>query len=175
MTGKRAAAQFARGGRGATVAGVADTVVKVDAGPRRVARQVLVRAPAAEVFALVANPHRHPELDGSGTVRPGPVTGPPVLSAGATFTVGMKQYGAPYKVTSTVTAFEDGQLVEWQHPMGHRWRWELAEVEPGVTRVTETFDYTTSRTPRLLEILGQPGKNAVGITKTLQGLQARFG
>src|ERR1700684_4117172 len=40
--------------RGAKVWGVADTVIKVDAAPRRVARQVLVRAPAAEVFALVA-------------------------------------------------------------------------------------------------------------------------
>jgi len=87
----------------------------------------------------------------------------------------MKQYGARYNITSTVTAFKVDQLVEWQHPMGHRWRWELAETEPGVTRVTETFDYTTSKTPRLLEILGQPGKNAIGITKTLQALQARFG
>jgi hypothetical protein len=153
---------------------VADTVIEVDAGPRRVARQVLVRAPAAEVFALVANPHRHPELDGSGTVRPSPVSGPQILSAGAKFTVGMKQYGAPYKITSTVTAFEPDQLIEWQHPMGHRWRWELAEIESGITQVTETFDYTTSRNPRLLEILGQPGKNATGITKTLQALQARF-
>ena len=134
-----------------------------------------MQAPAAEVFALVANPYRHPELDGSGTVRPDTVSGPQLLSAGATFTVGMKQYGVPYKITSTVTAFEAGQLVEWQHPMGHRWRWELAEIEPGVTQVTETFDYTTARAPRLLEILGQPGKNAAGITKTLQALQARFG
>ena len=86
----------------------------------------------------------------------------------------MKQYGAPYKITSTVTAFEPDQLIEWQHPMGHRWRWELAEIESGITQVTETFDYTTSRNPRLLEILGQPGKNATGITKTLQALQARF-
>jgi hypothetical protein len=87
----------------------------------------------------------------------------------------MKQYGVPYKITSTVTAFAAGQLAAWQHPMGRRWRWELAESEPGITRVTETFDYTTSRTPRLLEILGQPGKNAIGIAKTLQALRARFG
>jgi Polyketide cyclase / dehydrase and lipid transport len=154
---------------------VADTVITIDAGPRRVTRQALVRAPAAEIFALVADPHRHPELDGSGTVRPGAVSGPQVLSAGARFTVGMKQYGVPYKITSTVTAFEADRLIEWQHPMGHRWRWELAETEPGITQVTETFDYTTARNPRVLEILGQPGKNAIGITKTLQALQARFG
>jgi hypothetical protein len=154
---------------------VADTVIKVEAGAHQVARRVLVRAPAAEVFALVANPHRHPELDGSGTVRPDPVSGPQILSAGARFTVGMKQYGVPYKITSVVTAFKADQLLEWQHPAGHRWRWELAETEPGITQVTETFDYTTSKSPRMLEILGQPGKNAIGITKTLQALQARFG
>jgi hypothetical protein len=154
---------------------MADTVTEVDAGPRKVARRVLVRAPAAEVFALVANPHRHPELDGSGTVRPGPVSGPQLLSAGARFTVGMKQYGLPYKITSTVTAFEADKLIEWQHPLKHRWRWELEEIEPGVTQVTETFDYSRSGTPRMLEILGYPGKNAMGITKTLQALRARFG
>jgi hypothetical protein len=154
---------------------VADTVTEVDAGPRKVARQVLVHAPAAEVFALVANPYRHPELDGSGTVRADTVSGPRLLSAGARFTVGMKQYGLPYKITSTVTAFEADKLLEWQHPLKHRWRWELEEIEPGVTRVTETFDYSRSGTPRMLEILGYPGKNGSGITKTLQGLQARFG
>jgi hypothetical protein len=153
---------------------VTDTVIKIDAGPRRVTRQVLVRASAAEVFALVADPYRHPELDGSGTVRPGPVSGPRILSAGARFTVGMKQYGVPYKITSTVTAFEADQLIEWQHPMGHRWRWELAGAGPGITQVTETFDYSTARAPRMLEFLGQPAKNAAGITKTLQALQARF-
>jgi uncharacterized protein YndB with AHSA1/START domain len=153
---------------------VADTVIEVDAGPRRVARQVLVRAPAAEVFALVADPHRHPELDGSGTVRPAPVRGPRILSAGARFTVGMKQYGVPYKITSTVTAFEADHLIEWQHPLGHRWRWELDETKPGTTQITETFDYSTAKAPKLLELFGQPAKNGIGITKTLEGLAARF-
>jgi hypothetical protein len=103
------------------------------------------------------------------------VTGPSQLGAGSTFTVGMKQYGVPYKITSTVTAFEQDRLVEWQHPMGHRWRWEFAEIEPGTTEITETFDYTTAKAPRVLEILGQPAKNVTGITKTLQALATRFG
>ena len=151
------------------------SVRTVEAGTRKVSRRVTVHAPAAGVFALVADPRRHPELDGSGTVRPVPVTGPRQLSAGATFTVAMKQYGVPYKITSTVTAFEQDRLVEWQHPMGHRWRWEFAELAPGTTEITETFDYTTAKAPRVLEVLGQPAKNAAGITKTLQALVARFG
>ena len=79
------------------------SVSTVDAGARKISRRVTVHAPAADVFALVADPHRHPDIDGSGTVRHAPVTGPTQLSAGATFTVAMKQYGVPYKITSTVS------------------------------------------------------------------------
>jgi hypothetical protein len=149
-------------------------VTTIDTGARKVTRRLSVRAHPADVFSLVADPHRHPELDGSGTVRDVPIIGPARLSKGATFTVGMKQYGVPYKITSTVTGFEEDRLVEWQHPMGHRWRRELDEIEPGITQVTETFDYSGAKAPKMLELMGQPKKNGVGITKTLQALASRF-
>lgn len=133
-----------------------------------------MNAPAAEIFALVANPHRHAELDGSGTVRDTPVKGPERLSKDARFSVGMKQFGVPYTITSTVVAFTDDSLIEWRHPLGHRWRWELAETSPGVTEVTETFAYDTAKSPKLLEVFGMTKKNAAGITATLQALAARF-
>src|ERR1700710_2565199 len=120
------------------------TVSTVDAGPRRVARRVLVHTPAAEIYAIVSAPHRHPELDGSGTVRDVPIKGPHRLSVGDKFTVGMKQYGLPYKITSTATEVEEAKVVEWQHPLGHRWRWDLVATSPGTTEVTETFDYSTA-------------------------------
>ena len=47
----------------------------------------------------------------------------------------------PYRVTSTVTAFIPGELIEWRHPLGHRWRWEFTALSPTLTRVTETYDY----------------------------------
>lgn len=149
-------------------------VTTVDSGPRRVSLRVTVNAPAATIFALVANPHRHPEIDGSGTVRDIPVSGPDLLSKGAKFSVGMKQYGLPYKITSTVTEFADGHLIEWKHPMGHRWRWEFEEISPGTTQITETFDYARANTPKMLEIFKLPQANAEGITKTLQSLAARY-
>jgi hypothetical protein len=136
---------------------------------------VRVAAPAAEIFALVDDPHRHAELDGSGTVRDVPVKGPHELKLGDHFTVGMTQFGLPYSITSVVTALEPDRLIEWQHPLGHRWRWEMAELEPGVTQVTETFDYSTNRSPRMLEIFGYPAKNGNGIAVTLKALAARFG
>ncbi|MDL9948368.1 SRPBCC family protein [Gordonia sp. ABSL11-1] len=149
-------------------------VTPVESGPHKVARRVTVNAPAADIFALVANPHRHPELDGSGTVRDTPVTGPEKLSRGARFSVGMKQYGVPYKITSTVSDYEDDKVVEWQHPMGHRWRWELSPTSPTATEVTETFDYSTIKIPKIIEILGYDKKNGQGIEGTLRALAARF-
>lgn len=150
------------------------SVSSIDSGPRVVTRRVIVPAPVAEVFALVADPHRHPEIDGSGTVRDVPVTGPERLAVGERFSVGMKQYGVPYAITSRVTAFEQDRLVEWQHPLGHRWRWEFAALAPTSTQVTETFDYSRAKLPWSLELFKVPAKNAAGITATLQGLAARF-
>ncbi|HYJ54853.1 MAG TPA: dimethyladenosine transferase, partial [Mycobacterium sp.] len=65
------------------------TLKTEDAGPRTVSRSVHVAAPVAEIFALIVDPHRHPEIDGSGTVRDVDVKGPDRLSKGDKFTVGM--------------------------------------------------------------------------------------
>lgn len=150
------------------------TLKTEDTGPRRVSRSVQVAAPVAEVFALIADPHRHHDLDGSGTVRDVDVKGPHRLKEGDRFTVGMTQYGVPYKITSTATAVEENHVVEWQHPLGHKWRWELAEVAPGTTKVTETFDYSTAKLPFVIELTGYQKKNADGIESTLTALAQRF-
>ncbi|WP_168698456.1 SRPBCC family protein [Gordonia paraffinivorans] len=150
------------------------TVTAVDTGPHRVSRRVVVNAPAAEIFALVADPHRHPELDGSGTVREAPVKGPEKLTDGARFTVRMKQFGVPYTITSTATEVRDAEVVEWKHPFGHRWRWELEALSPTTTAVTETFDYSTLAFPKAMELIGYDKKNGKGIEETLRSLARRF-
>lgn len=93
---------------------------------------------ADELFGILANPHRHHEADGSGTVLP-QVSGPERLSLGDSFTVHMRLYGLPYSIRSRVTALEENRLIEWRHPAGHRWRWEFQPLADGGTRVTESF------------------------------------
>ena len=151
------------------------TITVVDAGPRKVSRSAEVAAPAAELFPLIADPRRHSELDGSGTVGDF-VSAPDQLSSGAEFTVRMKQYGVPYKITSRVTDFADSQVVEWQHPLGHRWRWELRPLSDRATLVTETWDYSQVSSARAkgLELIRYPAKNAAGIEATLRHLQDRY-
>lgn len=148
----------------------------IDTGSQQVTRQTEVRAPAAELFAMVTDPRRHGELDGSGTVKD-TVKGPDRLTHGAKFSVGMKQYGVPYKITSTVVDFVDAEahkVIEWQHPLGHSWRWEFEEKQPGVTTVTESFKYGTAKSPKMLELFKMPQKNAQGIGSTLRNLASRY-
>ncbi|HXP19868.1 MAG TPA: SRPBCC family protein [Streptosporangiaceae bacterium] len=151
------------------------TVTVVDAGPRKISRSAEVRAPAGELFEIVADPRRHGELDGSGTVM-NTVAGPQRLAQGARFSVRMRQYGVPYQITSEVTDFADGRLVEWRHPLGHRWRWELTPLSERTTLVTETFDYSQVGAVKEsgLRLFGSLKHNAAGIEATLRQLQARY-
>jgi hypothetical protein len=61
------------------------SVTVVDAGPHQISRTVEVQAPAPELFAIVADPTRHHEVDGSGTVR-GNIRAPAKFVVGARLT-----------------------------------------------------------------------------------------
>jgi hypothetical protein len=152
-------------------------VTVVDAGPGRVSRSVEVAAPASELFAIVADPRRHHELDGSGTVVDN-IRAPAELTAGSKFSTKMRMLGVPYRITSTVTALTPDALIEWRHPLGHRWRWEFEQVDPHRTRVTETFDYhdagTVKNTLKYYERMGFVKANAKGIEATLLKLRDRY-
>lgn len=153
------------------------SVQVVDNGHRQVSRSIEVDAPATEVFALVADPRRHHEFDGSGTVGSN-IDAPAELVAGARFSTKMRMAGVPYRITSTVTALNPGRLVEWRHPFGHHWRWEIEEIAPGRSRVTETFDYRNTGALKdrfdYYERTGFAKRNAAGIEESLRRLHDRF-
>ena len=138
---------------------------------RTVSRSTVVKAGPQEVFDLLADPARHPELDGSGTVQKR-LRGPARLSQGARFGMQMR-IAVPYVITNTVVEFEEGRRIAWRHVGRHVWRYELEPVAGG-TRVTETFDWSRALSPRALELLRWPARNARGIEKTLQGLHDRW-
>jgi hypothetical protein len=123
----------------------------------------------------LADPARHHEIDGSGTVIAARTDAPARLSLGAAFGMSMK-VGVPYKIENTVVAFVENETIAWRHFGGHVWRYELQPgVEPGTTEVTETFDWSTSRGPLLLELARYPKRNAKAMEKTLDRMAALFG
>ena len=143
----------------------------VDTGsPWIISRSIVVKAPAEQVFETLANPRRHPDFDGSGSVR-GAVTGPERLSLGAKFGMDMRLF-VPYRISSQVKEFDEGRRIAWAHIGGHRWRYELEPLPDGSTRVTETFDATTARSARALKLMDAYNRNARAIEETLPRLAA---
>jgi len=106
----------------------------------------IIPAPAEAIFALIADPARHRDVDGSGTVVE--AKGPSQeLVLGSQFGMSMR-LGIPYSMVNTVVEYEKDRLLAWQTrgptPLGRFvagriWRYELEPVDGG-TRVSESWD-----------------------------------
>lgn len=143
----------------------------LDTGERDLVQaRIVIDAPATRVFDLIADPRRHPDIDGSGTVRR-TITGPARLSLGACFGMAMRM-GVPYRVTNTVVEFEEGRRIAWRHLARNVWRYELVDLGDGRTEVTETADLRTAIHRPLIALIGAPRAAAVGMARTLVRLKA---
>jgi uncharacterized protein YndB with AHSA1/START domain len=124
---------------------------------RSVSATRTVHATADRIFDLLADPSKHPLIDGSGSVRaPRP--------------------GAPERrIENTVVEFEEDRLIAWRHFNGHRWRWRLTPLADGTTEVTETFDWSTARLPLFFDLSPVPRRNLASMERSLERLHELFG
>ncbi len=142
----------------------------VDTGHKyRRAGSIVINAPAQEIFDILADPYRHPEIDGSGTVKKG-FSGPHRLSKGAKFRMDMRIV-VPYKIKNTVEEFDEPTQIAWRHAGHHRWRYELRAIDENTTEVIETFDGSTARFPPALNLMNAYENNQKAILKTLVRLK----
>jgi hypothetical protein len=146
--------------RGVRPENVRSTVTASEYQPVSVSRRI--EAPAARIFAVLADPRRHLEIDGSGMLR-GPSSDGVITSAGDVFV--MRMYFSElgdYDMNNHVVEFEQDRRIGWepeagasypdvesQSPAerrwGHRWSYELTPDGADATIVTETYD--CSRAP----------------------------
>jgi hypothetical protein len=116
-----------------------------------------ISAPAHEIFRVLADPVRHLELDGSGSLR-GAVSTSMISGVGDVFV--MKMYYAhlgDYEMNNHVVEYEQDRRIGWEpeagrgHPAaapgsseqtrwGHRWSYQLTPDGPDATLVTEIYD-----------------------------------
>lgn len=150
-----------------------------DSGPHLASYSITVDAPAEAVYELIADPHRHHEVDGSLTVQSSAI-GPHELTEGATFSVRMRKFGLPYRLPLKVTQARrpipgSPGVIEWRQPTGHRWRWEF-EQDGGGSRVTESYDASGQLPPvrAALRRLKVPQENAVSIKESLRRVKSHF-
>jgi len=107
----------------------------------------VIPAPPEKIFDLLADPSRHRDIDGSGTVRDAK-RGSERLALGSKFGMSMKM-GIPYSMVSEVIEFDENRTIAWQtRPSvswgakfggGRIWRYDLEPVDGG-TLVRETWD-----------------------------------
>ena len=126
-----------------------------DCQPVTVSRRI--EAPAAEIFRILADPSRHPDLDGSGMLR-SVVTNRVISAVGDVFVMKMHfDRLGDYEMNNRVVEFEPSRRIAWEpepgrgHPdaaesgttaekWGHRWAFDLEPDGEGATVVTEIYD-----------------------------------
>lgn len=141
-----------------------------------------IAAPAEQIFDLLADPRRHQEIDGSGTVLDADVDGPERLSMDARFAMNMKM-GLKYRMVNHVVEFEENRRIAWAPipVMGKRelgfiggriWRYELEPTDDGGTLVRETWDASREKGWFVLRLMKVPAKTRDAITATLERLES---
>ena len=130
-----------------------------------------IKAPAADIFALLSDAAKHQEFDGSGTVRGTRQASRP-LTLGTTFGMSMHM-GVGYKTSNTVVEFEQDRRIAWRTTGlkglvgGRIWRYELEPVEGG-TLVKESWDVSQDKQKFFLKRGRLPRETESGMRKTLE-------
>lgn len=127
-----------------------------------------IAATPAEVFAVLADPNRHTELDGSDMLRGAPAGEKPVTAVGDSFLMDMHQEGlGEYQMRNEILAFEAGRRIAWVplpnrispeiaellgdiDPTGYHYAFDLEPTGEGHTAVTHTYDWNGVKDERAL-------------------------
>jgi uncharacterized protein YndB with AHSA1/START domain len=103
-----------------------------------------ISASAEKIFDLIADPAIQPSWDGNNNL------------AEAAAGQRVHRVGDVFKTTLTngavrenhVVEFVEGAKIAWRpaepgkKPPGHLWRWEVSEINPTLSSVTHTYDWT---------------------------------
>lgn len=103
-----------------------------------------VAAPAADVFALIADPARQPEWDGNDNLQEA-APDQRVHEVGDVFIMTLTN---GQDRANEVVEFEEGRLIAWkpspvgEPQSGQLWRWEVVPEGDDRCRVVHTYDWT---------------------------------
>ena len=121
----------------------------------RVHASTTIEATPEAVFAVLADPSTHADIDGTGWVR-GSMDGERITAAGQVFRVAMYHPNHPdgdYKMANLVEVFDEPRAIAWKPGTaapdsgelsfgGWIWRYDLAAIGSSRTTVTLTYDWS---------------------------------
>lgn len=103
-----------------------------------------IKAPAATIFELIADPAKQPEWDGNDNLAEAD-SGQRVTAEGQSFRMNLTK-GAVRE--NRVVEFVEGRRIAWMPgevggaPFGQLWRWQIEPQDDGSSLVTQTYDWT---------------------------------
>jgi hypothetical protein len=119
----------------------------------RIETQRTIDAPAAEIFALLCDPHGHVAIDSSGMLQD--AEGERVTAVGDSFAIKMDRESlndfpemGKYDVTVTIREFEQDALISWtilgrvRPQIGHVYGYRLEPDPDGGTLVSSFYDWS---------------------------------
>lgn len=121
----------------------------------RVTVSTTIEAAPEAVFAVLADPSAHADIDGTGWVRES-LDGDRITAAGQVFRMAMYHPNHPdkdYKIANRVEVFDEPWAIAWQPGTespetgklsfgGWIWRYDLDATGPSRTTVTLTYDWS---------------------------------
>lgn len=119
-----------------------------------VSAALIVAAPAARVFAVLADPTTHSEIDGTGWVQEA-ADSAPLTEVGQLFRMNMHHPNHPsrnYQTVNKVQVLDPSRVIGWLTGQetsdgelefgGWLWRYDVAQLAPTETEVTLTYDWS---------------------------------
>jgi len=124
-----------------------------------VSATTIINAPAEAIFAVLADPARHPAIDGTGWVCE-PLDGQRLTAAGQVFRMAMyhpNHADGNYRMANQVQVFDPPRAISWKPGTdpgdgdlqfgGWVWGYELAPAGTSGTRVTLSYDWSAVPDP----------------------------
>lgn len=145
-------------------------------GPTHTTVSRVLNAPAKRIFAVLRDPHRHPELDATSFLRHAE-TPDQIDAVGDTFVMAVHddEHG-DYRIENHVVTFTEDRVIGWesgrsgQRAAGHRFTWKFTPTDDGRTEVTQTYDWTAVTDPA--EVPRLPLVSAAQLEASLEQLAA---
>lgn len=146
---------------------------------RKITVSRTIDASAQDIFAVLSNPERHTELDGSGFVRSDDRSDR-ITATGQVFTMNMEgeHMGGEYKTDNHVVGFDENHLLAWKttpagtEPPGWQWVWELTPEGNEATHVQLTYDWSAVTDEKILSQVSFPLVSEEQLEESLGNLAA---
>jgi hypothetical protein len=150
--------------------------------PERIIVSTTIEATPEQVFAVLADPSAHVDIDGTGWLH-APLDGERITAAGQVFRMAMYHENHPdkdYEMANLVDVFDEPRAIGWKPGQesadtgelgfgGWTWRYDLEAAGPSSTTVALTYDWSAVPPP-VREFISFPPFERPYLERSLQHL-----